>query len=257
MANQFMSGTEAIARVRFRSDTVGLTTRHTDTDILAELNLEFRNVRELVSSEGVGVFLEPTASAALPTTPPTALEQYAEIDWPTNITSVHKITVLQSGVWHRLKPADFAQIEVLSNALTRGWLGDIDLPPAPPFWWSPRKVPQASGATPTVGKIQVFPLPQGAQSYRLWGLEAWSDIVAASVFPGHSNWHTLMIANVAKTLVTRDNNAQGTLDGLTLQSNELRASIIRQCRLLQAGEAIEPADIRSSRDTWGGPRMIP
>lgn len=262
MANQYLTVTQAIARVRDRADIVGMTDRHPAADIALELNLSFQCVRELVSSTGVGIFLEPTPAAALTTTPAVTSERYVEIDWPTNFTAIYRVDVLQGGEWYTLKPADLNQMRPLirnSMATSYGWAYN-EMPPNAPFWYTLRKVPQASAATPTVGKIMLYPTPSAGMSYRLWGLESWvylSETPGTDVFPGHTNWHDWMIDDTAIKRIIKDNNAQGTLQGLQLRQAQRTIDIEKQCRMLLADGPISPVPRRDGRREGWGPRMIP
>lgn len=256
MANQFLTGTQIEALARLRSDTVQLTDRHLSADILTETNLSFMQMREDVSIAGAEAYLEPTSAAPLSTTPGATSEQYSEVDWPLDFTSIHRVDVLQGGEWYKLTPASFSQQRELIRSLrmSYGWDG----PPNPPYWYTPRKIPTASGATPAVGKVMVFPLPIAGQQYRLWGLQAWEPLTnPAHVFPGHSNWLDWVINDVAIKLVRRDNNAQGTLDGLIKTNEALKASIARQCRILNADGPTSPSPRPDAAESCYWPRMIP
>lgn len=250
MANQYISGTDAIARVRYRADVVGQTDRHPDADLLKELNASFRNLREIVSSYGIGVFLEGSTPTSLTTSPPTVGEQFVEIDWPTNATAIYGVDILRNQVWCSLKPTDFTGRRQYS-----GYSGlNLSLGSNPPFAWCVRKIPQATTTTATAGKIMVFPIPSSGLQYRVWYLEVWADITDAThLFPGHSNWQDWMINDTAIKVMVRDNDAQGTLVALQQEQQKLEMSIQKQARLLASDGPSSPMPRRRGsriNDNW-------
>lgn len=257
MASQFISVTNAISRVRDIADIVGQLTRHPDADITTDLNMSFRTMRDIVSSCGSPVFLEPTAPAALPTAPPLAGEQYVEVDWPLNYTAIYGVDVLQQGNWQRLRQADFSQLRTLSPDANQYYELDFYTPPLAPFYWCIRKVPTAVTTVATVGKLMIFPVPSGAQSYRLWGLEIFDDISTTSLFPGHSNWHEWMILDTAIKRVIRDSNQQGSLDDLRDRALRLEALIRKELRVITGDGPISPLPRRGTWNRYSVPRMIP
>lgn len=245
MANQYITGTDAIARVRYRADIIEQTDRHTDSDLLKELNLSFRNVREKVSSYGSGLFLEGTTPASLTTSPPTSGEEFVEVDWPTNATAIYGVDIKRNNCWYQLQPADFSERRKFSGINNT----NLNAGPCPPYAWCVRKIPQATTTTAAAGKLMLFPTPISGLQYRVWYLEVWADLTDPThVFPGHSNWHDWMINDVAIKVMVRDNDAQGTLVALQQENAKLEASIRDQLRQIASDGPSVPMTRRRGYD---------
>jgi hypothetical protein len=193
---------QAQADVEFLGDFGGLVAtdgRHTPTEIRRQLNLSEQSLRSLITSLGYPFFIESQAPANLPVTAAVAGEEYAEINWPSGADEVHAIHVNAPGTGGRFLP-----IESIDWGSRR-----VHARCGPPVWCL-RKLPHATGAAMTDGKIQILPIPTGGQ-YVIDYIPAYTFVSGDSdVFVGLPDWHRWRVLDaIVGVLGIRDGDSEG------------------------------------------------
>lgn len=197
------TGTQLIADIRRASDNQALTDRHSDADILLDINLSIRSLRGMVTSRGFPYFLTATTAATLASTQVSG-EQYSSVPWPPTAVQVHGVDVESSagaGDWRPLRPITWGQ--------RRDRPGLYPSTTGIPEEFAVLALPQGSGASTTAGSIALFPAGSSGQ-YKIWYLPEFTDIAAGHVFLALPDWHEWVIQDVVERLAQRDDDQHET-----------------------------------------------
>lgn len=154
------------------ADIGGMTVRHPRARLLRYISVSIGALRSELTRAGFSGLLDWTDPDDLPTAPPTAGENFLEVDWPADAVSIHGVDVNTSGTTGRWYPLD-----TMSIAERR----DFYNLSGPPRAWVTRSVPkeQAAGGTTlatTSGKINVYPASTLGLYYRILYLPAFPGI---------------------------------------------------------------------------------
>lgn len=246
------------SEITYRFSISGVTARHTTGSggrIRDLFNISWQKLRELVALSSDGSYLVGTASLNLPTTPAVTGETYAEIDWPLDAIGIYGVrvqTAPTAGRWYPLKRIPFAAYQDYQyEGLFAGYA-----PNRGPIGYTPRLIPTNSGATETVGKIMLTPVPTGGV-YRLWYLQAWAPQTAdTSTFPGLAAFHEWAIMDTLLAMLGPDANARKQADLWILAQSRAEQRIADRASQLESGVALEPRDARGDgydQEVWNGP----
>lgn len=200
---QSKTGTQLIADVRFAADAQSLTSRHSDSDVLARINTSIRSLRGLVTARGFPYFITSTSATTLAGTQ-VSDEQYSSIPWPSTAVQVLGIdveTASGAGDWRPLRPITWGQ--------RRDRPGLYPSTTGVPEEFAVLSLPQGSGSSTTAGSIALFPAGS-AGTYKIWFLSEFTDLTASDVFLALPDWHEWIVQDVVETLAQRDDDQHET-----------------------------------------------
>ncbi len=173
--------------LRDRSDTQGMTTRHTDAELNRYLLQSARGLRSWMTNSGFSAFLEGSAATALPTAPPATGETFLEVAWPTGALSIHGVDVNTGptvlGTWYELHAIQFGK--------RRDYVYQVGCQPQS---WLIRTLPKETPAT-TLGL-----------SYRIWYLPELPELTDDThVFQGFDgDWVEWILWDAAIKVLYKD-----------------------------------------------------
>lgn len=186
--------------LRDRSDTQGMTARHTDAELNRYLLQSARGLRSWMTSAGFSAFLEATTATALPTAPPVTGETFLEVAWPSTALSIHGVDVNEGpaalGRWYELEPIQFARRREYSLIIGEQ-----------PQAWLIRTLPKETpDTTLTAGVIQIYPASTLGLSYRIWYLPELPDLTTEGhVFQGFDgDWLEWILWDAAIKVLYKD-----------------------------------------------------
>ncbi len=230
---------DALVAVREEGDLEDLTDRHSDAELIRFWNRSWARLRSKLAGLGFPLDMTRTAPATLPTAPPLVGEQYLEVDFPQAAVFVYGLDVLVGGKWIPLKPGTFAERRDYVSLPSVSSLG--------PSTYVIVSVDQESTTTTTRGKIQLYPLSAGGQSYVVWHMPAWVDVTnPAHVFYGHDgSWFDWAINDTIIRTAKKDDDSQNTYAIANRERDLAWEEIKRTAANLNRAEPIRP--VRRSR----------
>jgi hypothetical protein len=225
--------------LRKRADARGMEVRHPDADLYQLLTQSLRSVRSMVTRSGGDFFLEGTAPAALPTSPPTPTETFLEVAWPLTAVSIHGLDVLLGQNWYPLDPVSF-----LSRRDYQCVTG------APPRAFVTRTIPKETpGASLTAGVIQIYPLNTQGYSYRIWYLPELPTLSnPAHVVQGFDgDWIEWALWDSTIKICAEDDDVQAVDQIATRERAIVQERIVASLQRVQSAGVITPKRARAYR----------
>lgn len=141
--------TELISRIRYQSDTQGLTVRHTDAELTTLVNQAIQAHRERVSfNNGISHYLTPYSSTfTAGKTPPFQFKVLDLSSGPSPaITRIYSIEFTMNGEVYTLDGVSFDERNEYSSQ------------PTAPVAWAPI----------TTYKVAILPAPDSTYAYTVW-----------------------------------------------------------------------------------------
>jgi len=229
---------QLVADVRFRSDTEGLTQRHTDAAIGRLINESWQAMREYLVDHGEPAYLKQATGNL--TAGVLAGTSFGALTIPTDAIRVFGIDVLVSGSYVSLEPLPFA---ARNDATT----------PGIPRSFFVYNVGTELAINVTPGKIALFPAPAAAYAYTLWYLPTWVDIDAVtdpdSVFDGVAGWEQFVLWDCVVKIAARDDDMRNTY-AIAVQERELAKQALKAAaNSHQRAGAMRRGDTRGRRET--------
>lgn len=229
---------QLVADVRFRSDTEGLTQRHTDAAIGRLINESWQAMREFLVDHGEPCYLKQATGNL--TAGALAGTSFGALSIPTDAIRVFGIDVSVGGTYLSLEPLPFAA------------RNDASTPGVPQSFFV-YNVGTESGATVTAGKIALFPAPDTAYAYSLWYLPAWVDIDVVSfpayVFDGMAGWEQFVVWDCVVKIAARDDDMRNTFAIATQERELAKAALKSAASSHQRVGPMRRGDTRGRRET--------
>lgn len=237
-----VTGVALITAIREEGDLEDLTDRHSDAELNRFLNRSIARFRTKIAALGFTLNNTPTLAAALPTAPPVVGEQYLEVAFPAGAVGIYGFDVLAGGQWLPLKPGTFAERR---DYIPRSTLGSRG-----PHTYVIQSVPQETGATTAAGKIQLYPMGGGGQSYKIWYLPAWVDVDFVAnptfvVYVHDGTWADWLINDTIIRTAKKDDDSQNTYAIARDERDRAWEEIKRSAQNMNRAEPIRP--VRRSR----------
>lgn len=199
-------------RVSILADIVGQIGTGTgfrhQTSYVDEIGDEcYKRTRSLVTRRGFREYLTRQATALLPTTAAVTGEEYATIAYPTGVTHIKGIDVLEtSGKWRRLKQLDgWCERRDHQSGYDAEFGQDLR-----PYAWGVLSHGSVATSVFTAGVIAIFPVPtQG--SYTIWSLPDWTGIAGNDTYLflyREQCWYDYHVQQAVLEICERDNDSQ-------------------------------------------------
>ena len=229
---------QLVADVRFRSDTEGLTARHTDAAIGRLINESWQAMREYLVDHGEPAYLKQATGNL--TAGVLAGTSFGSLALPADAVRVFGLSVLVSGSYVNLDPLPFSA------------RNDESTPGVPRSFFI-YNLGVESTTTVTPGRIALFPAPDAAYTYSLWYLPAWADIdVTANptyVFDGVAGWEQCVIWDCVVKIAARDDDMRNTY-AIAVQEREMAKTALKAAATShQRAGAMRRGDTRGRRET--------
>ena len=227
--------------VRWRSDTLGLTTRHPDSNLNTDINASWQSMRELVSDNGHQLYLANTTGTMTPG--PLAGFSFGTIQWPTGAARIYAIDVtVAANDIRSLDPVPFSQRNDFRDAF--GQSSGI------PVGFHVYNIGSENATGITSGTIAVFPAPTTAYPYAIWYLPQWVAITNdAYVFNGMANWEDWVVWDCVVRLASRDNNMANTYQIAIGEREKAEQRLLRAANSVQRVGPGRRVDI-AARSRW-------
>jgi hypothetical protein len=225
--------------LRERADLRGQTLRHPDSQLRRLLTQSLRACRAWVTRAVSDTFIVGSAPVALPTSAPTAGEQFLEVAFPPTAVSVLGIDTNVGGRWVELEPVRFMQRRDFQS-------GSASRPRA----YSIRTLPSETPATTlTAGAIQIYPLVTTGLSYRIWYLPEFPELEdpdhVVSGFDG--DWLEWALWDSTIKLAAEDDDSQNVDQIATRERQIVQDRVIAGAVRIQRAGPIAPTRSRSAR----------
>lgn len=201
------------------ADLEDMEVRHPRDRLLRYISVSLAALRAELTRAGFEGLLDWTDPATLPTSPPTAGENFLEVDWPASAVSIHGIDVNTSGTTGR-----WYALETMTMAERRKWYSTAGVPRA----WVTRSVPKeqsAGGASlaSTSGKINIYPASTLGLYYRALYLPAFPGITSeAHVVQGFDgDWIQWALWNAAIMVLFKDDEMDPSQDAKAVRERQM------------------------------------
>lgn len=206
--------------VRWASDQVGFTARHSDSDLNRAINQSIQTFRMKVTQHGERKYLvSNTGTLASGATSPYAFTQLSAAAWSPQLVKLFGLDVAVNG---RIVPLELVPFD-MRNDFQRGELGASVTGP-------PIACAQFGAET-----FAILPATDGAYAYTAWYLPVSTDLSSDSdTFDGTAGWEQWIVWDVVLKLNTRDTNSKSYQMAQDRQ-NAVWADIAAACPSKQAG----------------------
>jgi hypothetical protein len=234
---------DLIERIRYQSDTQGLTVRHTAAEITVLINQAIQSHRERISFAGISHYLTNYATTVT-----------------AGATSPFKFKVLDlssgpSPALVRAYSVDLTynnDIETL-DAVAFSERNDFSYQPSVPRAWAPMQT----------YKLAILPAPDATYSINVWYLPKQADLSAGETFDGVAGWEDEIVYEVCCRMINRDQFAQAfamlsaerdrAISSIMLNARMPARSVIHR-RRDTLGDRMARSPHRSPADQWWGRR---
>lgn len=215
---------EIRALVRRRGRLVNHLNAHSDADLNIDSDESYRALRDLACSTEWGTFLKQTGTLALPTTPPTADENFVVLPVPTDCRTIKRIETNLGISWLPCAEVPLAHIRQYNNYY--GTSAQFKWP----FIWclldqGVEATEAANTGVKTAGQIALAPIPSvqaGTGNYKIWYQPEFLSLTADSGANGFYSYGSQSmvdyhVLHCTVKCVTSDNDSDGMLKGLILE----------------------------------------
>ena len=218
--------------IRWQSDQVGASLRHTDTQLSRAINQSIQRFRARLSNEGSFNYLEPaTGTLTVGATSPYSFRVLDLSAVSPSVVRTYGADITVDGVVHSLLHVPFA---------ARNDYGGPNNTAVPIAW-----------AHYQTRKIAILPAPDGAYAYVVWYLPVLADLsVDGDTFDGVAGWEDYIVWDVVQRLIVRDQFPQAYAMAVAFAMDIWKDILNSATRVTNAGGA------RIGRDTMGQ-RYIP
>lgn len=230
---------ELRTRIRHLADAGPATTtgRHTTTELNTEINASWQQLREMMSEKGH--YLK--SAVATMTAGATSPFAFGTITMPADCVRVMGVDVMVSANEVRaLLPIMFLE----RNESYGIWGQQTGIPTG--FMVTNIGVELTTGVTP--GTIIIVPPPNGAYTYALWYLPAWTDITDDTfVFDGVAGWDDWVVYDVVLKLAMADNDMANTAAIASQMKGEAKDRLMTSVNSTQAVGPARRIDVAGMR----------
>ena len=236
-----------IARIRKLSDTVAMTARHPDADIVPEINAAWQLLREKVSEAGCGAFLTWDTSITLTVGPVSTNARHQVFSSPTGCVRVYLLQlVVSTNDVRNLEPisleqtAQFWSLRGTALGVPTGFF-PMDLDPA----------------TTEGVKYGVSPAPDRAYPLQMAYLKEPTALTSGSTINCMIGWEEWVVQSVVLHLAEADNDAANTAAIASAERDRVWAEVIAPAAMPQRVAPLKKFDAagmhRLQRSAYGWP----
>lgn len=221
---------QLVEDIRFQSDGLGLSARHTPAALRRAVNKSIKHFREIVSADGVSHYLESYSS----TTGAGASSpfHFRTLDLSTGpdpaVVRVYGIDVNFDGNWRSLLNVDFS---ARNDYGTNG--GEV-----------------AAFANYQTAKVALLPAPSTSRTFVAWYLPVFENLDADSdTWNAVNGWEQWVVWDVTAQIVNRDEFPQAYSMAVA-ERDAFRRDI------KHASAVVSHGAVTSRRDTWAERRLV-
>lgn len=236
-----------MARIRKLADASGLTARHTDNDIVAEINAAWQLLREKVSEAGCGAFLTWDTSITLVAGPVSTNARFQTFNSPTGCVRIYLLQLVVS-------TNDVRNLEPISPEQTAQFWSLRGTALGPPTGFFPMDL----DPTTTEGvKYAVSPAPDKAYALQLAYLKEPTALTSGSTINCMIGWEEWVVQSVVLHLAEADNDMANTAAIAASERDRVWAEVIAPAAMPQRVAPLKKFDAagmhRLQRSAYGWP----
>jgi hypothetical protein len=236
-----------IARIRNLSDTESQTLRHTDNNIVAEINAAWQLLREKVSEAGGGVFLTWDTSITLTVGPFSTNARFQVFNAPTGCVRPYLIQVVVSA-------DDIRNLDPISPEQTTEYWSVRGSQLGIPTGFFVLNVDPSTGTNGP--QIAVSPAPDKAYPILIAYVKEPAALTSGSTINCMVGWEEWVVQTVVLHLAERDNDMQNCAAVAAAERDRVWTEVIAPASQAQRVAPLRRFDARSMRRmtrNWGRP----